>query len=78
MVKFFRSFVIYRDPLVSEARRARVVLIKLKERVNEVLVELPDYPLLKQVSNIITNLYYSFSRYYLLLIKFFLLIYSVL
>ena len=78
MVKFCRSFVIYRDPLVSEARRACVVLIKLKERVNEVLVELPDYPLLKQVSNIIANLYYSFSRYYLLLIKFFLLIYSVL
>ncbi|XP_019859132.1 PREDICTED: midasin-like [Amphimedon queenslandica] len=44
-----KSFVIYRDPLVSEARRARVVLIKLKERVRKVLVELPDYPLLKQI-----------------------------
>uniref|UniRef100_A0A1X7TI19 Midasin n=1 Tax=Amphimedon queenslandica TaxID=400682 RepID=A0A1X7TI19_AMPQE len=44
-----KSFIIYCDPLVSEARRARVVLIKLKERVREVLVELPDYPLLKQI-----------------------------
>ena len=78
LIIFVRSFVIYRDPLVTEARRARGVLTRLKERVDEVLVELPDYPLLKQVC-IITKyilsflaascMIFNYNRYCLLLIK---------
>lgn len=45
-----RYFDIYRDPLVSEARKVAPLLQSLVVRVRQVAEEWPDYPVLMQVS----------------------------
>lgn len=45
----YRQFNIYCDSCVAEAKTAWPVIQELVHRVQEVLVELPDYPVLKQV-----------------------------
>ena len=44
-----RCFDIYHDSMVHEAKRVLPVLTSLVKRVEEVLVEWPDYPVLVQV-----------------------------
>ena len=44
-----RCFDIYHDSMVHEAKRVLPVLRSLVRRVEEVLVEWPDYPVLVQV-----------------------------
>ena len=45
----YRCFDIYHDSMVHEAKRVLPVLRSLVRRVEEVLVEWPDYPVLVQV-----------------------------
>ena len=45
----FRCFDIYHDPVIHEAKRALPLLLSLVERVEQVLIEWPDYPVLLQV-----------------------------
>ena len=44
----FSSRNIYKDPNISEAKRAQPVIKELIKRVQDVLEEWPDYPILIQ------------------------------
>ena len=56
----FRQFNIYRDSCVAEAKKAWPVIQELVHRIQEVLVELPDYPVLKQVYHCTLTLFFSY------------------
>jgi len=46
----YSTFNIYKQPVIPEARRALPVVVSVKHRVEELLVEWPDHPGLNQVS----------------------------